>query len=245
MLHSCASCSAHRQWYIWGGLLQLLLMHMCHRVALIYPDAPPFPQTPQLAKSDIERAMAHLVEPNANEALSVDARQELDLKIGIAFSRFQTRYFQARHRLPPPPALRPTRHSWVCPPQPLPPPSLPHIPCTHDRPLRTRFLFIFAEMHRGCASLHHAPRPHQDRYRGMDASVISYGPCQTPTLGFCVDRHDAILAFVGEDFWELRVDVLKAGSMVTLEWARGRLFDHEVGVSTTWSTTFAWVTWTG
>jgi hypothetical protein len=32
--------------------------------------------------------------------------------------------------------------------------------------------------------------------------------------------------------------------MVTLEWARGRLFDHEVGVSTTWSTTFAWVTWT-
>ncbi len=68
----------------------------------------------------------------------------------------------------------------------------------------------------------------QDRFRGIDSSVISYGPCQTPTLGFCVDRHDAILSFVGEDFWELLVDVLKGGAMVTLDWARGRLFDFEV-----------------
>jgi DNA topoisomerase III len=48
-----------------------------------------------LSQSDIDKAMATLGEPNANEAMAVDARQELDLKVGIAFSRFQTRYFQA------------------------------------------------------------------------------------------------------------------------------------------------------
>ena len=47
--------------------------------------------------SDILKAYGSLGKPDKNQALSVDARQELDLKVGVAFSRFQTRFFQGRY----------------------------------------------------------------------------------------------------------------------------------------------------
>mgnify|MGYP001124214341 CR=1 FL=1 len=105
--------------------------------------------------------MQNLGEPNKNEARSVDARQEIDLKVGVAFTRFQTRYFQSK-------------------------------------------------------------------YGNLDSKTISYGPCQTPTLGFCVDRHDEIAQFEPETYWRVVPTVEKGITKIPLEWTRERVFDHQV-----------------
>ncbi|KAK5643331.1 hypothetical protein RI129_007176 [Pyrocoelia pectoralis] len=115
-----------------------------------------------ITDKDIKAAFNSLVYPNENEARSVDARQELDLRIGCAFTRFQTKFFQ-------------------------------------------------------------------DRYGNLDALLISYGPCQTPTLGFCVQRHDEIQTFKPETYWVLQVTVkTKDGQEIVLDWQRVRCFDKDI-----------------
>lgn len=114
-----------------------------------------------LAPVDLQKAMQTLGSPNENESKSVDARQEMDLKLGCAFTRFQTKYFQGK-------------------------------------------------------------------YGDLDSRLISYGPCQTPTLWFCVRRHDEITSFQPESYYKVDVVVSKGAQDLYLEWGRGQVFDMSV-----------------
>lgn len=66
----------------------------------------------------------------------------------------------------------------------------------------------------------------------LSDSLISYGPCQYPTLGFVVDRYEKVRTFKAEDFWYIAVTVKRFSSeenkevFVTFRWKRGHLFDH-------------------
>ena len=110
---------------------------------------------------DIKKAFNNLGKPNINESLAVDARQNLDLRLGCAFTRFQTKYFQGK-------------------------------------------------------------------YGDLDSTLISYGPCQTPTLGFCVERHDQIQTFSPEPYWVIETSIIVAdGSDIDLLHSRSRIFDQQ------------------
>mmetsp|Transcript_8842 Transcript_8842/g.25485 ORF Transcript_8842/g.25485 Transcript_8842/m.25485 type:complete len:568 (+) Transcript_8842:189-1892(+) len=72
----------------------------------------------------------------------------------------------------------------------------------------------------------------QRKFDGFNAHVVSYGPCQFPTLGFIVERWDTIESFVPENFWAIKVVIKKRDTSrnnqlvpVDFSWDRNRLFD--------------------
>ncbi|ETO31512.1 hypothetical protein RFI_05608, partial [Reticulomyxa filosa] len=113
---------------------------------------------------EIRKAFEKMGKPNKNWSDSVEARKILDLKIGVAFTRFQTRYFIEKYG--------------------------------------------------------------QINQR----SLVSYGPCQTPTLGFCVRRNDERDWFKPETYWTIFVTIQQPTweSALRLRWNRGHLFNNQV-----------------
>jgi DNA topoisomerase-3 len=119
-----------------------------------------------LVERDIYRTLKFPDRPNEKMNDAVDARQEIDLRIGAAFTRFQT--------------------------------------------LRL-----------------------QKKFENVGNSVISFGPCQFPTLGFVVERSAKIKAFRPETFWCINCshefeNPDKAGSKLSINfnWERTRVYDQ-------------------
>ena len=73
----------------------------------------------------------------------------------------------------------------------------------------------------------------QDKYAygaedGTQNPVISYGPCQFPTLGFVVERWARIEVFVPEDFYKIVLRVNHEGKTINFNWSRTQIYDKAV-----------------
>ncbi|XP_063877725.1 DNA topoisomerase 3-alpha-like isoform X1 [Scylla paramamosain] len=106
----------------------------------------------------IQRALETLTRPDENLNNAVNVRSELDLRIGAAFTRFQT----------------------------------------------LRLKKIFPET--------------------LADTILSYGSCQFPTLGFIIERFKAIENFIPEQFWKLKVTHNRDDIVTEFTWQRKRLF---------------------
>ncbi|KAF6167122.1 hypothetical protein GIB67_029760 [Kingdonia uniflora] len=121
-----------------------------------------------LIERDIHEAVQNLARPNKFLAEAVDARQEIDLRIGASFTRFQTML------------------------------------------LRDAFVLDFAGEERNM--------------------ILSYGPCQFPTLGFIVERYWEIQAHEPEEFWMINCSHTSEEGTAKFGWMRGHMFDYTCAV---------------
>ncbi|ONL93984.1 DNA topoisomerase 3-alpha [Zea mays] len=61
--------------------------------------------------------------------------------------------------------------------------------------------------------------------------VLSYGPCQFPTLGFIVERFWEIQAHEPEEFWTINCTHTSDEGTASFGWIRGHLFDYSCAIS--------------
>jgi len=135
------------------------------------------PRFSALTPADIFRAVGPLLgNPDGNAAAAVALRQEIDLRLGAAFTRWQTLLLQ-------------DRFEWVGP----------------------GYDFRTGDPDKG----------------PLKGPIISYGPCQFPTLGFIVQRAWERASHVMEPFWviDMAHDAPDGAGKAQFTWARQRLFD--------------------
>ncbi|KGG50452.1 DNA topoisomerase III alpha [Mitosporidium daphniae] len=78
------------------------------------------------------------------------------------------------------------------------------------------------DLRTGCAFTRFLTLAYQ---RTNSKTIISYGPCQFPTLGFVVEQYWRRKNFISEPFWAIKLEIEKATQTVHLAWGRSRLFD--------------------
>ncbi|XP_042412626.1 DNA topoisomerase 3-alpha-like [Zingiber officinale] len=121
-----------------------------------------------LIDREIHYSVQNLARPNKLFSDAVDARQEIDLRIGASFTRFQTML------------------------------------------IKDSFVLDFAGDGRNL--------------------VLSYGPCQFPTLGFIVERYWEIQSHEAEEFWTINCSHTSDEGTANFNWMRVHLFDYTSAV---------------
>ncbi|CEH19275.1 prokaryotic type i dna topoisomerase [Ceraceosorus bombacis] len=66
----------------------------------------------------------------------------------------------------------------------------------------------------------------QKEFAELNKAVVSWGPCQFPTLSFVVQRYVDAITFLPEAFWYLSLYHRKDGIDVTFKWDRGHIFEE-------------------
>ncbi|KAI0675385.1 DNA topoisomerase [Trametes maxima] len=77
----------------------------------------------------------------------------------------------------------------------------------------------------------------QNRHEALKKELISYGPCQFPTLGFVVARYNKVKNFKPEPFWYIHLSLTRPTSSgeepedTVFTWRRGHLFNFETSLA--------------